>query len=144
MMNVYSGNVTTDAGGVAAIQLPDWFETLNTDFRYQLTVIGQFAQAIVSSEIQGNRFEIKTSVPNVKVSWQVSAVRQDPWAKAHPLVVEPEKEQRQRGFYLNPELYGAPEQKQIEWARHPQIMKEVQEHRQAQAARTAATRESLP
>jgi trimeric autotransporter adhesin len=138
MMNVYSGNVTTDAGGVSAIQLPDWFETLNTDFRYQLTVIGQFAQAIVSSEIQGNRFEIKTSVPNVKVSWQVSAVRQDPWARAHPLVVEPEKEERQRGFYLSPELYGAPEQKQIEWARHPQIMKEVQEHRQVQAARTAA------
>ncbi len=137
MMNVYSGNVTTDAGGVAAIQLPDWFETLNTDFRYQLTVIGQFAQAIVSSEIQGNRFEIKTSAPNVKVSWQVSAVRQDPWAKAHPLVVEPEKEPRQRGFYLNPELYGAPEQKQIEWSRHPQIMKEVQEHRQAQAAHPA-------
>jgi len=25
--------------------LPDWFEAENTDFRYQLTVVGQFAQA---------------------------------------------------------------------------------------------------
>ena len=137
MMHVYSGNVTIDVGGVAAVRLPDWFETLDTDFCYQLTVIGQFAQVIVSSEIHGNRFEIKTSASNVKVSLQVSAVRQHPWAKVYPLVVEPEKEQRQRGFYLNPELYGAPEQKLIEWARHQQIMKEVQEHRQVQAARIA-------
>jgi hypothetical protein len=48
---------------------PDWFETLNTGFRYKLMVIGQFAQSIVSSESHGNRFEIKTSAPKVKVSW---------------------------------------------------------------------------
>jgi hypothetical protein len=138
MMNVYSGNITTDAGGMASVQLPDWFETLNTDFRYQLTVIGQFAQAVVASEIQGNRFQIKTSAPNVKVSWQVSGVRQDPYAKAHPLVVEPEKDERQRGFYLNPELYGAPAEKQIEWARHPEIMKQLRARRPKQATRSAA------
>jgi hypothetical protein len=32
-MNVYSGNVTTGAGGSATVQLPDWLETLHTDFR---------------------------------------------------------------------------------------------------------------
>ncbi|MGB6676336.1 MAG: hypothetical protein WBE44_06580, partial [Terriglobales bacterium] len=51
MMNIYNGNVITDAQGDAVVPLPDWFETLNRDFRYQLTVIGQFAQAIVASEI---------------------------------------------------------------------------------------------
>lgn len=34
------------------MQLPDWFEVLNTHFRYELTVIRQFAQAIVASEIE--------------------------------------------------------------------------------------------
>ena len=51
MMNIYNGNVTTDANGETEVTLPEWFETLNRDFRYQLTVIGQFAQAIVSEKV---------------------------------------------------------------------------------------------
>ena len=129
MMNIYTGNVTTDAQGEARVQLPDWFEALNTDFRYQLTVIGQFAQAIVSSEVQNHEFAIRSSVPNVKVSWQITGVRQDAYAKANPMVVEEAKDARLKGFYLHPELYGAPAEKQIEWARHPQMMKQLQEHK---------------
>src|SRR5439155_14827418 len=72
MMDVYNGNVTTDARGNATVVLPDWFEALNRDFRYQLTVVAkQWAQARVEEEIQDNRFSIKTDKPNVKVSWQV-------------------------------------------------------------------------
>ena len=134
MKNIYDGKVTTDSEGHATVQLPEWFEALNTDFRYQLTVIGQFAQAIVAREIENNQFEIRTSAPNVKVSWQVTGVRQDAYAKAHPLVVEPEKEARLRGFYTHPELYGAPDEKQIEWARHPQMMKRMKEMRARQLA----------
>jgi len=134
MMNIYTGNVTTDAQGQAAVQLPEWFEVLNADFRYQLTVIGQFAQAIVAREIEHNQFEIRTSAPNVKVSWQVTGVRQDAFAKANPLVVEQEKEERLRGFYIHPELYGAPPEKQIEWARHPQMMQRMKEVRAKQQA----------
>jgi hypothetical protein len=33
---------------VAVVTLPDSFEALNRDFRYQLSVIGQFAQAVVN------------------------------------------------------------------------------------------------
>jgi hypothetical protein len=135
MMNMYAGNVTTDVHGEAIVQLPNWFETLNTDFRYQLTVIGQFAQAIVGRKIQNNRFEIRTSAPNVEVSWQVTGVRQDAYAKAHPLVVEQEKEAQLRGYYIHPELYGAPPEKQIEWARHPQMMKQTEELRAKQKKR---------
>lgn len=47
MMNVYNGNATTDAEGNATITLPDYFEALNMDYRYQLMPIGQFAQAII-------------------------------------------------------------------------------------------------
>ena len=130
MMNIYTGNVTTDAQGEASVQLPDWFEVLNTDFRYQLTVIGQFAQVIVSREVQNHEFAIRSSVPNVKVSWQITGVRQDAFAKANPLVVEQEKEPRLKGFYIHPEFYGAAAEKQIEWARHPQLMKMLQERAQ--------------
>jgi len=130
MMNIYTGNVTTDAQGEARVQLPDWFEVLNTDFRYQLTVIGQFAQAIVSSKVKNQEFAIRSSAPNVEVSWQITGVRQDAYAKANPVVVEEEKEPRLKGFYIHPEFYGAAAEKQIEWARHPQLMKQLQEQRQ--------------
>jgi len=83
MMNVYNGNITTDGSGLAIVTLPDWFEALNRDLRYQLTVIGLFAHAIVASEIGHNQFTIRTDKPNVKVSWQVTGIRQDAYANAH-------------------------------------------------------------
>jgi trimeric autotransporter adhesin len=107
MMNVYNGNITTDRRGLATVVLPDYFEALNRDFRYQLTVIGQFAQAIVEKEITNNSFVIKTSRPGVKVSWQVTGVRHDAYAEAHRIQVEEEKTPQERGHYLHPELFGA-------------------------------------
>ena len=124
MMNIYNGNVTTDDHGDAVVTMPDWFEALNRDFRYQLTVMGQFAQAIVAEKMSGNRFSIKTDKPNVEVSWQVTGVRHDAWANAHRIPVEREKPEAQRGLYLNPELFGAPAGKSIVLARHPEILKQ--------------------
>ena len=97
MMNVYNGNVTTDSSGLATVKLPAYFGALNRDFRYQLTVIGTFAQAIVDSEIQNNQFRIRTSKGRVKVSWQVTGIRQDDYAKAHPIVVEVAKKGSEAG-----------------------------------------------
>jgi hypothetical protein len=113
MLNVYNGNVITDANGEASVTLPDYFEALNQDFRYQLTVIGQFAQAIVAQEISNNRFTIKTDQPRVKVSWQVTGIRQDPWAVANRIAVEEEKAAVEKGRYLHPELWGQPEEARI-------------------------------
>ena len=113
MMNIYNGNITTDASGEAAVQLPEWFETLNRDFRYQLTVIGQFAQAIVAGKVASHRFVIKTDKPNVEVSWQVTGIRQDAFANTHRIPVETEKASADRGHYLYPELVGAPETARI-------------------------------
>jgi len=134
MMNIYTGNVTTDSQGLATVQLPDWFEAVNTDFRYQLTVIGQFAQAIVGSKVASHQFGIRTDKPNVEVSWQITGVRQDAYAKAHPLVVEQAKNARERAHYIHPELYGAPEEQSIDWARHPHMMKQMQEMQARQLA----------
>jgi hypothetical protein len=111
MMNVYNGNVVTNQHGLATVVLPDYFEALNRDFRYQLTVIGQFAQAIVAKEISRNRFTIRTDKPSVKVSWQVTGIRHDGYADAHRIPVEEEKSPQEQGRYLHPELFGAsPEQ----------------------------------
>jgi hypothetical protein len=138
MMNIYTGNVTTDGRGYATVQLPEWFEALNTDFRYQLTVIGQFAQAIVAHKIENHQFQIRTSAPDVEVSWQVTGVRQDAYARAHPLVVEEEKDDRLKGFYIHPDLFGAPPEKQIEWGRHPEMMKRMKQRREAPVAHLRA------
>jgi hypothetical protein len=96
MMNIYNGAVTTDKRGLATVTLPDYFEALNRDFRYQLTPIGQFAQAIVAEKINGNRFVIKTSKPGVEVSWQVTGIRHDAYANEHRIQVEQQKPQSQR------------------------------------------------
>ena len=139
MKNIYDGNVTTNGNGDAVVTLPKWFEALNRDFRYQLTVIGQFAQAIVGSEISHHQFSIKTDKPNVKVSWQVTGIRQDAWANAHRIPVEELKPGKERGSYLHPELYGAPEEKGVLWARDPKAMKQWKEARTKPAAIAATT-----
>jgi hypothetical protein len=108
MMNIYNGNVVTDAEGTAVVELPGYFEALNRDPRYQLTVIGSFAAAQIADEISNNRFVIRTSEPGVKVSWQVTGIRQDAYARQHPIVVEDEKAVADRGRYLYPEAFGKP------------------------------------
>jgi len=109
MLNVYSGNVSTDVRGFATVTLPRYFDALNRHFRYQLTVLGRsFAQAIIWQEIRGNTFRVRTSQPRVRVSWQVTGVRDDPYARAHPIRPEVMKPEGERGRYLAPELYGKP------------------------------------
>jgi hypothetical protein len=96
MKNLYDGIVTTDETGLATIELPAWFEALNRDFRYQLTVLDAedstaFVQAKVTRKIEDNRFTIRTSAPGVEVSWQVTGIRKDAWAIANPMPVEEDK-----------------------------------------------------
>ncbi len=113
MMNIYNGNVETNAEGIAEVILPDWFEALNQEFRYQLTVIKSFARAAVWEEIVGNRFVIRTDAPGVRVSWQVTGVRHDRWAKAHRIPVEQDKPESDQGKYLHPGLWGKGRDRQI-------------------------------
>jgi len=110
-LDLYSGNAVTDGKGFVTVRLPSWFEALNRDFRYQLTVVGKAhwdAKAAVWEEMAGNRFTIRTDQPQVTVSWQVSAVRHDAYANAHRGSVEVRKEAENQGKYLHPELYGKP------------------------------------
>lgn len=102
MMNVYNGNVVLDQHGQAIVELPAYFEALNGEFRYQLTSIGRFSPVYVADEIQNNQFRIAGGRPGAKVSWQVTGIRQDAFAKAHRIVAEVAKEDEARGLYLHP------------------------------------------
>lgn len=121
MMNIYNGNADLDAAGEAWIELPAWFETLNMDFRYQLTAIGAPGPNLhVAQEIASNRFRIAGGAPGAKVSWQVTGIRHDPYAAKHRIPVEEEKSAGERGRYLHPELYGMSAEQSIQVAHHPE------------------------
>lgn len=82
-LNICTGWTKTDRRGLAVIPLPESFEDQNRDFRYQLTVIGQFAQAIVVSEVANHSFTIQTDQSEVRVSWEVIGIPRDSRDTAH-------------------------------------------------------------
>ena len=131
MKNIYDGTISTDQNGEATVQLPDFFEALNKDFRYQLTVLGTFAQAIVAEKIKNNRFTIKTNAPNVEVSWQITGVRQDAYANKHRIAIEVDKPEAERGTYLHPDAFNQPEEKSVLIVRYPHMMQQIKEMREA-------------
>jgi hypothetical protein len=56
---------------------------------YSLTAIGAPAPNLyIAQEVTNNSFEIAGGAPGMKVSWQVTGIRQDAFAKANPLKVE--------------------------------------------------------
>jgi len=128
MMNVYNGNAALDASGEAWVQLPDWFEALNRDFRYQLTALrAPGPNLYIAEEISGNRFKIAGGPPGGKVSWQVTGIRHDPYAEKYRIPIEEEKPANEKGFYLYPDVYNQPAEKSIGWAKQPEAMKQMQE-----------------
>ncbi|MBS1714481.1 MAG: hypothetical protein JST30_09115 [Armatimonadetes bacterium] len=120
--NFYVGNTRTDASGRAWVTLPDYFAAINTNFKYQLTVIGDdesedFVQVKVAKKIQGNRFLIMTSRPKTEVSWRVDADRNDAWVQAHPSKDVVEKLGREKGTFQHPEFFGFGPERSMESAR---------------------------
>ncbi len=116
MKNIYDGVVVLDENGEAWVQLPEWFEALNKDFRYQLTAIGASMPGLyIAEEIQDNRFKIAGGLPGKKVSWQVTGIRHDPYAEQNRIPVEVDKPEDERGHYLYPEGYNQPPEKGIDY-----------------------------
>ena len=141
MKNFYDGTVRLDKKGEAVVQLPDWFEAANGSLRYQLTAIGAPSPGLyIAQKVAGNHFKIAGGAPGVEVSWQITGVRQDKFAQANPLVVEQPKNAKERGYFIHPELYGVPGDQGMEWARHPQFMRQLREAETAQAAAAAVPR----
>ena len=88
MLNIYNGTVILNDNGEAWVGLPDWFEALNTEFSYQLTCIGGYAQVYIANEIAGNKFRIAGGQKDMKVSWQVSGIRHDKQARELQMPIE--------------------------------------------------------
>jgi hypothetical protein len=117
MMSIYNGVSKLDAKGRVWVTLPDWFESLNGDFRYLLTAIGAPQPRLyVAEEINGNRFKIAGGKPGAKVSWLLTGIRHDAYANAHRIAVEEDKPAAERGYYLHPEAIGQPETKGVKYA----------------------------
>ncbi len=49
----------------------------------------------------------------MKVSWQVTGIRKDPWADAHKIQAEEYKSKKERGYYQYPDLYDQPKERGI-------------------------------
>ncbi|HKG89855.1 MAG TPA: hypothetical protein VKA95_16170, partial [Nitrososphaeraceae archaeon] len=140
MKNVYDGVVVLDRKGKAEIELPDWFGALNKDFRYQLTAIGApgpnlyIAEEISdtttttnyssSNNNNSSRFKIAGGASGMKVSWQVTGIRKDPWPNANRIQVEEDKPNQERGYYLHPDLYSQPKEKGISHLLFPEDKRE--------------------
>ncbi|MCD4819636.1 MAG: hypothetical protein K8S23_13185 [Candidatus Cloacimonetes bacterium] len=116
MMNVYNGNIILDNKGEAIVELPYYFENINMEFRYQLTPIGASAPDLyIAEEISNNEFKIAGGKSGIKVSWQITGIRNDLYAKKHRVQVERDKPDYEKGKYLNPELFGLGEEKGINY-----------------------------
>lgn len=128
MKNIYDGVVTLDRNGNAEVKFPKWFEEVNNDFRYQLTAVGAPGPNLyIEEEISNNSFKIAGGKHGMKVSWQVTGIRKDPWANTNRVKVEQEKPAKARGYYLNPDLYNQPAERSIQWARYPEQMQRVKQ-----------------
>lgn len=115
MKNVYDGIALLDEEGEAWIELPDWFGALNSTFRYQLTCVGGYAAVYIAEEINDGRFLIAGGHPGLRVSWQVTGIRQDAWAKANRRPVEAYKLPQNRGTFIHPEAFGFSEQFAVDY-----------------------------
>ncbi|MCP4443521.1 MAG: hypothetical protein GY810_31855 [Aureispira sp.] len=114
MMNIYNGVTTLDANGEATVSLPAYFEDLNIDFKYQLTAMGaSMPNLYIAEEVQNNSFRIAGGKANGKVSWEVTGVRNDPYAQQNRVVPEVAKSAKDKGKYLHPDLYNQPASKSI-------------------------------
>ncbi len=113
MKNVYDGVATCGDDGRATVDLPEYFELLNRDFRYQLTCIGGYAPVYVDAEVESGRFAIAGGTPGLRVSWQVTGIRKDPWAERNRIEPVLRKKEHEVGTYLNPELYDMPRERAL-------------------------------
>lgn len=130
MKNIYDGVVSLDTNGEAVVVMPEWFGALNRDFRYLLTALGAPMPGLhIAEETADNRFKISGGMAGMKVSWQVTGIRQDAWANKNRIPVEEHKSEKERGHYLHPEVFGQAEERGINWANQPDQIREMKQRR---------------
>lgn len=110
--NIYNGNTILDEKGETYVTMPDYFEALNRDFQYQLTAIGTSAPGLfIKEEIAGGKFKVAGGKAGMKVSWQVTGIRNDTYAQANRIKVVANKPESERGKLSWPLASNQPEDK---------------------------------
>lgn len=105
-LNTYSGTVVLDSNGQAVVGLPEYFDSININERYHLTPVGAPAPNLhIATEVADNQFTIAGGPPGIKVSWQVTATRNDRFVSRFGAPTEIQKSESQRGIYLSPVLF---------------------------------------
>ena len=109
MKNLYDGVVTLDENGEALVELPEWFEALNRDFRYQLTCIGGHAPVFIADEID------RPSLPHRRrlagPEGVVAGHRRSATIRTRRTTASSSKKSKPRsekGTYMYPDGYGMP------------------------------------
>lgn len=74
----YHGEVWTDGGGFATVQLPDAAGALQPPLEYELRDVEPPTSARVTAELRDGRFTIATDQPHVKVAWRLSRRKEEP------------------------------------------------------------------
>ncbi len=116
VLNLYRGTAVMNAQGEAIVQLPNYFHAINVDFSYHLTPMGAATVVYVADGIDANgAFRIAGGNAAQKICWTVYADRNDAFVQQNPesITVEPMKRVADVGLYLQPELYGQPQEKGI-------------------------------
>lgn len=116
VVNMYRGKQEFDANGKAVIQLPDYYDSININPSYQLTPIGAaMPNLYIEQEVSQGVFVVAGGVPGKKVSWTLTAERNDPYLQQNPQLRQAvfEKEGPRKGRYVTPELYGQPKTKSM-------------------------------
>ncbi|MDP4267362.1 MAG: hypothetical protein Q8880_08005, partial [Bacteroidota bacterium] len=116
VLNFYRGNIVLDENGEAIVELPDYFSSININYSYHLTPIGNSAPNLyVKEEIKDNKFVIGGGKSGMKVSWEVYAERNDLYMQKHPnsKTAVKEKSKSEKGKYINPTFYGKSDEYRI-------------------------------
>jgi hypothetical protein len=115
VLNIYRGIEAFDANGKATVALPSYYNSINKNASYQLTPVGaSMPNLYIESEVTEGVFVIAGGIPGNKVSWQLTAERNDPYLKQNPEERNVELDKGlNRGKYFMPELYNQPKEKGI-------------------------------
>ena len=84
------------------------------------------------ARLLGRQFQIRTSRANVKVSWQITGIRNDPYSRSLRAPAQQPKPAADRGRYLYPAGYGKPAYDAID--QQPKLLRAAE----AAVARSAA------
>jgi len=92
--NIYDGIATLDENGEAVIVLPEYFDALNKEFKYQFFPLDKADPNLYlkkGADLTKNSFMLSGGTSGNKVSWQITGNRRDPYIEVYPIKVEVEK-----------------------------------------------------